>query len=504
LTRNLWFDVEDLFEYAASNPRPSGIQRLAYEIYRAVQQSHGALGGIHFVRHDQVHGTFTVVSWATVTGLFDQLTNAPEAERRSRPGPSSPARAGGIAAESRPRWLARRLVHRLSPGVRQRLLAAARLQLQAGFALVDLLGFVTAGAVARLRRAASRRGGARSAAPGQTPPDPARDFAALARPGDMLVVLGAPWSHPDYAGLIRQTKTRYGVMFAVLIFDIIPIRRPEWCDRGLVRIFRAWFLALLPQADIILAISRSTADDVEDFAARNDIPLRARVKVIPIGTGFGGMAPAPAVASDRLPPAGSYALFVSTIEARKNHLLLFRVWRRLLEEMPPDSVPTLVFAGRVGWLVEDLMKQLENTDYLNRKIRLVEDVSDAELAGLYRGCQFTLFPSLYEGWGLPVTESMAFGKPCIVARSSSLPEAGGRLARYFDPENVSDAYSVIRAVIEDPEGLRAWQAEIVRCFEPVPWAATGHAILHYLSMAPRDDARATMSAGVSHDGDRWD
>jgi glycosyltransferase involved in cell wall biosynthesis len=145
------------------------------------------------------------------------------------------------------------------------------------------------------------------------------------------------------------------------------------------------------------------------------------VEIIPIGTGFAAMLQAQAVASDRLPPAGSYALFVSTIEARKNHLLLFRVWRRMLDDMPRDSVPTLVFAGRVGWLVDDLMKQLENTDYLDRKICLIEDVSDAELASLYRGCRFTLFPSLYEGWGLPVTESLAFGKPCLVARNSSLP-----------------------------------------------------------------------------------
>ena len=66
-----------------------------------------------------------------------------------------------------------------------------------------------------------------------------------------------------------------------------------------------------------------------------------------------------------MPPPGSYALFVSTIEARKNHVLLMRVWQRLLNEMPSHAVPTLVFAGRVGWMVSDLMQQLDNTDWLD-------------------------------------------------------------------------------------------------------------------------------------------
>jgi glycosyltransferase involved in cell wall biosynthesis len=454
--------VEDLFEYAAANPRPSGIQRVAFEIYRELQRNHG--GRVGFLRHDPVRRTFFPVPWTDVASLFDRLTGMAAADRRP------PREAAGIAPESRSRWRLRKLVHRLPPGLRQRLLATARLQVQAAAAAADLVRFSAAAALRGLRRR-------RPAPTASQPAAPADDFAALARPGDVLVVLGAPWAHPDYAALVREAKGRFGLRFAVLVFDLIPIRRPEWCDRGLVRIFRAWFAAMLPEADIVLAISRSTANDVERFAADRGIALRSRVEVIPIGSGFAAMLQAAPVASARLPPAGGFVLFVSTVEARKNHLLLFRVWRRLLDEMPADRVPTLVFAGRVGWLVEDLMKQLANTDFLDGKVRLIEDASDAELAALYRGCAFTVFPSLYEGWGLPVTESLAFGKPCLVARSSSLPEAGGRFARYFDPDSVADACAAIRTAIEDSEGLRAWQAEVAREFAPVPWSATAEAVV---------------------------
>ncbi len=490
-------DVEDLFEYAAVSPRPSGIQRVAFETCRALHEAHGDSGRIRFVRHDQLRNSLTPVPWAAVAALFDQLAGTDGAGRgASRPRLGSEAAegdgsGGGLPAESRQRWLARRLIRRLPPEFRQRLLLALRLQFGAVKAGAELLLFLARAAgdsaISLFRR--------RPVAAAGTAGSPLQgSFASSVRPGDCLVSLGAPWPYPDYAGLVRDMQRRFGLRFAFLVFDIIPARRPEWSDRGLVRIFGAWIASVLPVADVILTISRATAADVERFATENRIALRSAIQVVPMGTGFASQlrpeasqSEAPqskASGSARLPPAGSYALFVSTIEARKNHALLFRVWRRMLDDMPAAEVPTLVFAGRIGWLVEDLMKQLDNTDFLNRKIRIIQDVTDAELADLYRGCLFTLFPSLYEGWGLPVTESLALGKPCIAARNTSIPEAGGSLAHYFDPDCVSDAYAVIRATIEDREGLAAWQEEIARSFVPVPWAATADAVLHAIDAIP--------------------
>lgn len=92
--------------------------------------------------------------------------------------------------------------------------------------------------------------------------------------------------------------------------------------------------------------------------------------------------------------------------------------------MPADAVPTLVFAGRVGWLVSDLMQQLENTQWLDGKIRFIQNPTDAELQRLYADCSFSVFPSFCEGWGLPVTESLAMGRPCVASNTTSIPEAG--------------------------------------------------------------------------------
>jgi glycosyltransferase involved in cell wall biosynthesis len=469
LAARLWIDVEDLFEYVRSNRRPSGIQRLAFEIYQTMQARYGDTGLVQFVRHDIRRNSFRVVPWHEVTGLFEKLT-----EMEVLP---STRLEDGISPHPPARQLMRRLVHRLTPSLRPALVDAALTLSEALRAWGRLAGEVRHGARSRLKRftlrirslVADRRERA-----GATEP---ASFAECATSGDVVLALGAPWSHPDYPGLIRMQRER-GLRFALLVYDLIPIRRPEWFERGLVRLFRAKFESTLPLCDVVFAISQATAADVEAYARENGIALRGPVTPIPIGTGFGSHSPPARTSHCRgLPSAASYVLFVSTIEARKNHTLLFRVWRRLLEDLPAERVPTLVFAGHIGWLVDDLMRQIASTDHLNGKLVVIEDPTDTELTMLYRGCLFTVFPSFHEGWGLPVTESLAFGKPCVISNRTSLPEAGGRLVRSFDPDNLHDAYAVIRQVIDDRPGLARWEAEVRREFKPVSWSATVDALL---------------------------
>jgi len=303
-------------------------------------------------------------------------------------------------------------------------------------------------------------------------------FASKAAPGDIILVLGAPWSHPDYASLIRQHQEQLGIRFSMLVYDLIPLRRPEWCVLGVVHLFRSWFTGVLPLCDHIFTISQATAADVETYASEQGVVLRCPVVPIPIGSSFSKAPGATTIRrTDRLPQPGSYALVVSTIEVRKNHLLLFRVWRALLEKLPRDRVPTLVFAGRIGWLVQDLMQQIASTDNLGGKLMLVEDPTDTELAALYQGCLFTLCASFYEGRGLPVSESLEFGKPCVVSDRASLLEAGMGLVRSFDPDNLHDAFDVIRNLVQNPTDLVEWEAQVRREFKPVPWSTSVEAII---------------------------
>jgi glycosyltransferase involved in cell wall biosynthesis len=467
VTVRLWFDVEDLFEYARTNyRRPTGIQRLAFEIYREVEARYRGTGLVHFVRHSLTGSGFQVVGWSEVVTLFAGLASddtAPIAHTVDGPAlPRLPARQ-----------FVRKIAYRMPPSLRAHVVDALATQgkaLRSWSKLISALARETLGIWPLLLRRLNKV----TANDRASPLAPKSSFADLAEAGDILLMVGATWSHPDYGGLIdRQCKAR-GLRFALLFYDLIPLRRPEWCNHVVVREFRKWIDSILPLCDAVFAISHATASDVESYAQEQGIGLPGPVVTLPVGSKLRQPIEA---RSSRLPPPSSYALIVSTIEARKNHLLLFRVWRRMLQELPHEQVPTLVFAGRIGWLVADLMQQIANTGNLDGKLLIVESPSDAELAALYDGCLFTLFPSFYEGWGLPVTESLGFGKPCLIANRTSLPEAGGDLVRSFDPDNLHDAYAVIRGVVEDRAGLARWEAQVRREFKPVSWSATVDVLL---------------------------
>lgn len=467
----LWIDVEDLFDYLRSNyRRPSGIQRLTFEVCRELQARYGSSGQVGFVRHSWSGNDFQIVTWSQVAALFANLVTG-EAP------PPAPAVRGPVLADLPGRPLIRRLSYRLSPALRTSVAEALVTQAAALRAWGKVFRALARAIVKLPRRLTGSIADDISRAPSHdaspAPPPTAR-FTDLAAAGDILLMPGVALAHLDYAGLIERLCKARGLRFAVLLHDLIPVRRPEWCDRSAVAGFRRWIDGVLPLCDVVFAVSRATAADVEAYAREHAIRLPGPVLTLPLGNGLRHPV---GTRTPRLPPPGSYALFVSTIDARKNHLLLFRVWRRMLEEQSPDRVPTLVFAGRIGWQVADLMQQIVNSDNLGGKLMILENPSDAELAALYDGCLFTLFPSFFEGWGLPVTESLGFGKPCLIANRTSLPEAGGDLVRGFDPDNLHDAYAVIRDAIEDRAGLARWEDRIRREFKPVPWSATVDALL---------------------------
>src|SRR3546814_438851 len=116
-------------------------------------------------------------------------------------------------------------------------------------------------------------------------------------------------------------------------------------------------------------------------------------------------SPGPAVDLSKWNLAGtSFALMVSTVEPRKNHILAFDAWAELIRIHGADAIPLLVCAGRRGWRYDQIFARLESDPALKAHVVWIHDASDSELAALYRACAFTVYPSHYEGWGLPVTD----------------------------------------------------------------------------------------------------
>jgi glycosyltransferase involved in cell wall biosynthesis len=288
---------------------------------------------------------------------------------------------------------------------------------------------------------------------------------------------------------IAEVKRRYGIKFAILVYDLIPIKYESFVEPHHTVEFRNWLRDAIPVADIVFTNSKYSRTALIEFAAESGWRL-PRVEIMEPGSGFGDRL-TPRVQTITSFPA-RYVLFVSTIEIRKNHRLLVRVWQRLLERHGADLVPTLIFAGQIGWLVDGLLADLKANEYPNGKIMLMRGLSDAELQQAYRSCLFTVFPSLCEGWGLPIAESLAHGKFCVASNRTSIPEVGGNLVDYFDPSNEDDALAKIERPLIDPSYLAAREAQLRAEYRPRTWADCVHALIGTLDQTVPQDSETVI------------
>lgn len=453
----LWIDVTDLLGYLGQHNRPSGIQRVVSELGRALVEC--APERVRFVRRFAGPCDFETVSWQDMESLFEKTAQKIVSQEAAQSPPPSPDELGPF----------------IPPQGRFSLMQEAVSMQVSTFRHLTRLADNLAN---RVRRAVRYNSSQHQAS--LLTADSGLLLSELARPGDVFLVPGSPWDFTDYSQTVRWLRDSRRMTFGLLIHDMIPIFNPEWCDRGVIASFTAWHRTVLPLADHVFTTSAATARDVQKYVRQQRIFLSSEPR--PIGVGAVLRRPAPE--ADRpahLPAPDSYVLFVSTLEARKNHIQMVRVWRRLVEERGDDCVPTLVFAGRVGWLEHDLMQQLVGMKWLNGKIRHIASPTDRELTFLYDGCLFTVFPSLAEGWGLPVSESLASGKPCLASSTTAIPEAGGALARYFDPDNAADIFRVVSEILDDPQTLAEWSAAIRETYSPPQWRDCAQHILEQTS-----------------------
>ncbi|MGZ5299842.1 MAG: glycosyltransferase family 4 protein, partial [Actinomycetota bacterium] len=179
----------------------------------------------------------------------------------------------------------------------------------------------------------------------------------------------------------------------------------------------------------------------------------------------------PTEALERLGVARPYVLSVGTLEPRKNLVRLVRAYR----QVAPDVPHALVLAGMPGWRTEALEAELARPG--PGTIVRTGHVSDDALDALYRGADVFAYPSLYEGFGLPVVEAMAHGVPTLASNTSSLPQVVGDAALLVDPTDVSEiAEGLARLLTETAPADDLRQRGLQRA-ATFTWAATARATL---------------------------
>lgn len=246
---------------------------------------------------------------------------------------------------------------------------------------------------------------------------------------------------------------------ALTVHDVIPLLHPEWMYQSAEAEVREIVDSLDIERDFVIANSEATAGDVADLLGM----ARERIFVTPFAAApdiFHGGEPPDRIQETRERfgiPEGDYLLSLCTLEPRKNLPHLIRSFFRLVDqERLPDL--HLVLVGPTGWKAEEVFATLEQRPDLRARVRLTGFIPDADLAALYAGARAFAYPSLYEGFGLPVLEAMQCGTPVITSDVSSLPEVVGDAGVCVDPTDADALCDALRRVVTDD----SWAGELRR------------------------------------------
>jgi glycosyltransferase involved in cell wall biosynthesis len=290
-------------------------------------------------------------------------------------------------------------------------------------------------------------------------------------PADTLLSAGSDWLHKGTAML--ALRRRHGFHMAVMCYDLLPLLHPEFFPPHEVPPFREYWHATLQAGVRILCNSQCVARDVRNYAAACGFG-EAATAVVPLAASPARHGPLPALRQPLRP--GGFALFVSTIEPRKGHSVLLEAWRRLLQRGVPQRADfRLLFVGSTGWMVGDVTRQLRSD--APYAVLHWQGVDDLELERLYQDCAFCLYPSRYEGFGLPIIEAFTRGKPVIASTGGAVPETVNGLSPCLDPLEVDAWTALLGEWIERPRAYAEWQARIRNGFRRREWPEVAEQIM---------------------------
>ena len=276
--------------------------------------------------------------------------------------------------------------------------------------------------------------------------------------GDVILLTGGLHMKRRYFEDLSKVHTETGVRLAQFVHDVLPITDPQFFWQGHPLLFANWLININRICDLVITTTERNKRDFETVIRQRGGTPPPAISVVPLAHEFISKADSaekfspiyesvstPVLMAARLP----YVLCVGTREIRKNNLGLARVWERL-EGKYGLSLPRLLFAGRQGWMNDEFDSFLKRTPKMNDYIVIVDHPSDEELRFLYQNCLFSAFPSFSEGWGLPIGESLWFGRPVITSHVSSMPEVAGDYADYVDPYNLDTLQTAVEQLL-DPD-----------------------------------------------------
>ncbi len=283
---------------------------------------------------------------------------------------------------------------------------------------------------------------------------------------DRLQGHGRFWLNPGHTGLDRPGLAawvqRRHLRPVHLVHDLIPLTHPQFCREGEQERHLRRMLTVLETGAGVIANSAHTLETLGAFAAAHDRILPPSVIAWP-----GTPVLPPVEPREEVEPS---FVILGTIEGRKNHSLLLSVWRRMIDELGHAAVPRLVIVGRRGWQADEVFARLDRREFGDR-VAEVGPLDDRRLAQALAGSRALLFPSLAEGYGIPLIEALAAGVPVIASNLPVFREIGQGMPELLRPDDVAAWTAAIADYARPGSTRRAGQLARLPGFRAPDWGS---------------------------------
>lgn len=259
----------------------------------------------------------------------------------------------------------------------------------------------------------------------------------------------------------RQWVSNANVRPIYFVHDLIPITHPQFCRSGEDGRHRERMKTVLQTASGVIGNSEATLDALALFAGSEGM------KMPPTLAAWLGTDPLPPVSTGS-PADRPTFIALGTIEARKNHLLLLNIWSQLIDRLG-SKAPKLVIIGGRGWEADPVFDLLDRSDKLRVHVTELNNCSDKELGAHLASARALLFPSLTEGYGLPLVEALTLGVPVIASDLPVFREIGGDIPTYLSPDDGVGWETAVLDYANKNSESRALQLKRMRGFQAPSW-----------------------------------
>ncbi len=284
--------------------------------------------------------------------------------------------------------------------------------------------------------------------------------------GDIFYDMDGCWNHNLKRTFLYRTLKENGVKIYNFIYDLVPIKKPQFSHGNTTRNFVAYIYAVMQYSDLVMFDSRSAEKDFFEIKSAIKNTRNISSRVIKLGSQIFNPENGRIAEPVENVLKSKYLLFVGTLEPRKNQRLALDAFEKLALLY---SDLNLVFVGRKGWNNEEFISRVESHPLLNKQLFWLQNIDDYNLNQLYKNAFICLYLSEYEGFGLPIAESLGMGKITITSNNSSMYEVGKEFADYLDYNTENECFDIVKTYIEAPELYQKKQTHIAQYYNVYSW-----------------------------------